>query len=168
MRSPPDLNARENSVVFFPLQWRRLFSQFPHYSDSNFSASISHAPNTSCTAYSVFARVVWSFISSKSLIRPGFLSFFTTANVSVFFVLLLCLLLLFFFFSLKKYSYHSVPNSSARCDWWLSVPEATDSSSWSTVVVATVNWSAETIGESADLHAWSGFAGKGLPFDESP
>ena len=148
------------AIVFAvsPLQWLK------------FSASISHAPNTSCTAYSVFPRVVWSFISSNPLIKPGFLSFFTTANVSVVFFLFCCFVCccFFFFFSLKKYSYHSVPNSSARCDWWLSAPEANDSSSWSTVVLAMVTWSAETTGEFADLHAWRGFAGKGLPFDESP
>lgn len=44
--------------------------------------------------------MVWSFISSKPLIKPGFLSFFTTANVSVvvFFGFVALLVVAFFFF----------------------------------------------------------------------
>lgn len=78
------------AIVFAvsPLQWLK------------FSASISHAPDTSCTSCTscVFARVVWSFISSKPLIKPGFLSFFTTANVSVVFFCFVALFVVASFF----------------------------------------------------------------------
>ena len=93
--------ARELSG-FFPFAMKAIVFAVSPLQCLKLSASISHTPDTSCTAYSVFARVVWSFISSKPLIKPGFLSFFTTANISVVFFLFVALLVVAFFFFTKK------------------------------------------------------------------